>query len=613
MTSLTKALHGDELREQLHKLPRDIPSMYDMILSRVRNQPETHVRFAIETLCWATFCRRSLATEEIQHALSIDPISCRFNVRRLSSPNDIRDLCHGLVTVSADAITLVHNTARNYLVDYLHDRIQDIFPDVHAVIAKTCIHYLASMGSPRSHYTSRMSSSLARYAAHNLGYHLGQLKECSNQDILVPLEKLLNEPQTRQILVLLLDNLRHLTYTDLGLSFAGQLGSRDGVEYQRWDSWSEASNQSTDDQSADDQSTDDQSTDDQSCGSDYMAGCEYTALHLAAYLGWPSVVSRFAHDSSYLHEKAFGRHTPLALAIQASSWASIPILLENGAYVDLGTEEGYAVILLCAQQNQRDIVRNLILESRSPAALPVSASSAEQHATKNSKHFVLRNLQTAATVFVSALSAMLSTINCLSMCIKRHTKSRVKGPSEERHSVIVDQEPDSNWHLDVLLAAEAGDHINMQRLMNLTDTYARSSKWLATLYTALFLAAEFGHLLVVEKIFLSGNGNIDVNIRGLERTTLLHRAARHNDVALVEFLVQQGAAIDARDDRNETPLHANFNREHLQGSPFHCDWKKFLADIPMQSSKFSSNMVLTSMLAGMRACLCFMLLHVKGD
>lgn len=554
MESLKSALSNDDLRIQLRELPTGITPMYDMILSRIRNQPQPHARFAIEILCWATFARGPLAIEEIQHALSIDPVSCKFSAGRLCSTEDIRDLCLGLVTVGANAMTLVHATARNFLVDYLHDQIQDSFPDVHAVIAKTCIHYLASIKSPGSRDALYKQYPLAQYAARNLGFHLGHIKEGSDRNVLPLLKCLLVEPSTRHTFLLLLDNLQAVASTNLALSFAQQI-PQDSDETGDRDNEVRLSPRS-------------RAADVQSGYMEHTSECDYTALHIAAYLGWPPIVSFFANDSTDLDRKAFCGSTPLMVAIHAGSWASIPVLLKHGSSVDLATEEGHAVILLCAQQDQRDIVKSLIAESASSASCSIPPSSADNPTVPNSKQFVLENLRTATNVVLTALSNIWSILNCISICTHAQAESYFEISGDDRHYTTQPQDFSPKWYLDILLAAEAGDHASIKQLMACTETLTWSRKLFMTLYTALFLAAEFGHISVVKWIIMNGAGKLDLDARSLRMNTLLHRATKHNNVALVEFLLQKGAKVDAKNDRDESPLHVDFDLEHLPGRIF---------------------------------------------
>jgi ankyrin repeat protein len=89
------------------------------------------------------------------------------------------------------------------------------------------------------------------------------------------------------------------------------------------------------------------------------------------------------------------------------------------------------------------------------------------------------------------------------------------------------------------------------------DPYAQEK----TCGTALHLAAQQGNVAMAELLLAVG---MDINVRAgpnacYPGSTPLHEAARHTQFAMVDYLIQHGAALDARDDHGATPLMVAFD------------------------------------------------------
>ncbi|MDG6904702.1 MAG: ankyrin repeat domain-containing protein [Nitrososphaerota archaeon] len=74
-------------------------------------------------------------------------------------------------------------------------------------------------------------------------------------------------------------------------------------------------------------------------------------------------------------------------------------------------------------------------------------------------------------------------------------------------------------------------------------------------YTALHLAAFFGHLDVAKFLIQSG-AKIDIASTNAMKVTPLHSAAARNQLEISELLLSSGANANAKQDGDFTPLHA---------------------------------------------------------
>ncbi|XP_072368968.1 CARD- and ANK-domain containing inflammasome adapter protein [Scyliorhinus torazame] len=77
--------------------------------------------------------------------------------------------------------------------------------------------------------------------------------------------------------------------------------------------------------------------------------------------------------------------------------------------------------------------------------------------------------------------------------------------------------------------------------------------------TELYQAAALGDLASLDRAF----GNSDVNGTNASNETLLHIAAAHGHVAIIEYLLNKGAKVEVRDNRQQSPLHRAAVEGHL--------------------------------------------------
>ena len=79
--------------------------------------------------------------------------------------------------------------------------------------------------------------------------------------------------------------------------------------------------------------------------------------------------------------------------------------------------------------------------------------------------------------------------------------------------------------------------------------------------TALHVAARGGHLQVVQHLLSSG---ADVNVKNVEGNTALHKAAGWGHLQVVQFLLSSGADVNMKDNDGYTALHWAADLGHLQ-------------------------------------------------
>ncbi|RYP26030.1 hypothetical protein DL768_011840 [Monosporascus sp. mg162] len=120
---------------------------YDEAIKRIDSQLPDDSALAKTVLSWITYAQRPLTTEELCHALAMEPGEDVLDQDNIPDVEDIVSVCAGLVTVDRESniIRLVHYTTQEYF-----ERIREHWnPRAQQEIASTCLHYL-SLGTFRS-------------------------------------------------------------------------------------------------------------------------------------------------------------------------------------------------------------------------------------------------------------------------------------------------------------------------------------------------------------------------------------------------------------------------------------------------------------------------------
>ncbi|KAN0068732.1 hypothetical protein V8E54_012901 [Elaphomyces granulatus] len=150
---------------------------YDDTVNRIENQQQGIRELAKNMLFWIVFAKRPLTTEELRHALAVEPGTRSLDMRNLCPVEDMVSSCAGLVTVNRESNTigLVHYTTQEY---FQHRRLE-AFRDVNRdIIGASCLTYLsydvfAKGHLPASNLEYLLQQNLFyRYAAQNWAFHI---------------------------------------------------------------------------------------------------------------------------------------------------------------------------------------------------------------------------------------------------------------------------------------------------------------------------------------------------------------------------------------------------------------------------------------------------------
>ena len=173
------------VRATLQKLktgPEALDSAYEKAVDRIEGQLPGDVSLAKRALIWITSAQRSLTTQELCHALAIQPGDRAIDYEGIYDIEDILSVCAGLVTVDneSDIIRLVHYTTQKYF-----ERVRLKWnPQAEQDIASACITYLAmdvyvggSCDNDQAFEARLRNNVLLDYSARHWGSHAKEVQQ----------------------------------------------------------------------------------------------------------------------------------------------------------------------------------------------------------------------------------------------------------------------------------------------------------------------------------------------------------------------------------------------------------------------------------------------------
>ncbi|KAK3988674.1 hypothetical protein QBC44DRAFT_328722 [Cladorrhinum sp. PSN332] len=180
---------SDELRQQLHRIPKKLDEVYQRIVERLLSAEEFQTKDIMKLLGRLACARRPLKWYEVQGAAAIDLGHDTVNFQKL--PRGLkyshRDLCGPLVEMRSDqdqTLHFIHPTARQYLV-------QNHFKDLslHYEFATLSVSYLSLPGTVKGVNTFLIPALLdagyyafLEYAVSCWALHLQEALQAKEQD-----------------------------------------------------------------------------------------------------------------------------------------------------------------------------------------------------------------------------------------------------------------------------------------------------------------------------------------------------------------------------------------------------------------------------------------------
>lgn len=127
--------------DKLSKGSAALDAAYSEATKRIDGQLDGDRLLARSTLSWITYAQRLLTTQELCHALAIEPGDKVLNSDKVYDVEDVISVCAGLVTIDEESniIRLVHYTTQEYF-----ERVHlEWNPGAQEEIAVACLTYLS--------------------------------------------------------------------------------------------------------------------------------------------------------------------------------------------------------------------------------------------------------------------------------------------------------------------------------------------------------------------------------------------------------------------------------------------------------------------------------------
>jgi hypothetical protein len=176
INSLTDKFTEKEINTTLDNMTegeKGLDKAYDDTVHRICNQEQGTRELAKKVLFWIVYAKRPLNTEELRHALAVEPGTPRLDKTNLCPIKDMLSSCAGLVTVDSNIIRLVHYTTQEYFQRCGLKSFEDVQKNI---IATSCLTYLSydvftevDLMDLRYHL---QENAFFKYAAQNWAYHI---------------------------------------------------------------------------------------------------------------------------------------------------------------------------------------------------------------------------------------------------------------------------------------------------------------------------------------------------------------------------------------------------------------------------------------------------------
>ena len=515
LESLANENNKQDVRLALQSLPEKLDDTYDEAIKRIFRQGKKDVQLAKRTLMWISCAKRSLSIIELQRALATKLEAKELDPESLPHKDVIVDVCSGLVAVDreSETIRLVHYTTQDYLV-----RVRaELFATAEIDMTFCCLTYLLfSKSAEISEFEEPVSFHQIRdnvdglkaaypfwsYAARFWGLHAHEKAQYDAR-----IQKLvfqLLEPNNKALALARSEPLRNHR-------------------------------------------------------SSLPVPPDVPGLHTAAYFDLTGLVDAMLDQGTLVDAKTNEYSlTALHCAAIGGHVATLTLLLDRGAFIDMPYEERDTALIIAAHQGHRDSVQFLL----------------ERGADIERQGFYGRTV-----LFVAASSGHKSIVELLlekgaDVDGQNHDEmTPLYIAAEEGHQSVVElllekgadvDKQDHGGRTPLYLAASKGHHSVVELLLengadiNRQDRQGR---------TALWLPVKRGlrtHGSVVKLLLENG---ADVNIRDSAGLSVLHDIVMFGKDSIFEILLRSGANLEGRTPERDgaTPLirAARFGKKHI--------------------------------------------------
>jgi ankyrin repeat protein len=261
-------------------------------------------------------------------------------------------------------------------------------------------------------------------------------------------------------------------------------------------------------------------------------------LHNAARSGYASVVKLLLEHGANIESRDSGGDTPLVVATRSISPQIVRILLDAGADVNAAGNFGSTAIHSAASNGSGDNTEILALLLRQGAKTDKQGLDG------------YTPLHWAARCGLMKKTQMLLNAGAPMEALDKQGDTPLHLAIMEQHFDVAKLLVARGAKLDLRSASGLGDLAYLRQNLRPANVNGKHEGWPG--WTPLHYAAVGGQVKAVE--FLLGQG-ADVDARGKSQDTPLYVAAENGHLEVARLLLDRGADVNAKDDSNRTPLH----------------------------------------------------------
>lgn len=560
MDSIVRLRTRNRISSTLKVLPAEVNKSYDEALKRIFEQENEDAELAKAVLFWVASTSRALSISELQHAMAMHdalsphddlPTENIFEYQPITLPSEPRKLtlasiegslveeevllnvCAGLVRMDEKRKTthLVHRTLQNYL----EDRIKKECPELHQVIAATCLAYL-SLDDFATGYCKdddEMGArfrdfALLKYAARYWGHHA---REVQSDDSIRQLALcFLESPQSLSSAVQVM-HLSEYTYAGYSQHFPSdvtplQIAAYFNLEVMVKELIKQGANINAKDQNG------------------------WTVLHRAAENGYDSLVQILLENKADVNYNAAYGGTALHRAAKNGHEKVAKLLVKENIEIDVEDQYGGTALHRAARGSKASIV-DLLVQSGAEIDRPYRLEVVIKLFTEQfpSKTYSPAFDTIPSETYNPAWGTLSAAMRFLEAAQVR--TERLRGGTALHEAVAAGHISVVYFLLDHGAKVDAMDNFGGTALHRATAQ--GNSRIVEALLQAGADVNRSYQLKAVSKLFSSTRyGRVNDRRPG---GTPLHQAAKDGNIEIGQILLRHGARCDERDEYRRTPLH----------------------------------------------------------
>ncbi len=285
-----------------------------------------------------------------------------------------------------------------------------------------------------------------------------------------------------------------------------------------------------------------------------------TLLHLASEAGEFDKVKLLLDRGANIEVQDKFGYTPIFLATQSGKWSIVKLLLDRGANIDAQDEKGQTLLHFAASGNNLDMVQFLLDRGANIEIQDKLAWTPILYAAQSGKWNVVKLLVSNGAKFNNEITIQGTPLH---FAVQEGNLDMVRFLLDEG----VDTESQDKDNKKPLHLAVDANRLSVVKLLldrgasvNVTDMNSQTPLGLATkgnmieilkkaeLDQGLLINARGGNLDKVKDLIAQG-ANLETN-----DNTALHNACSNGHLKVVEYLIDKGASLKAKNKDGKIPL-----------------------------------------------------------